>query len=88
MKITEENIDEIQRELCEAVNARQFEREQLERGHGQVWDTEELVRDYHVVSFCAPFVLVRRKSDNQRGAFVFQHAPRYYWGFEPLDGDE
>lgn len=31
----------------------------------------------------APFAVVRRKSDNQRGSLEFQHDPRFYFNSEP-----
>jgi hypothetical protein len=55
----------------------------LEAQHGQVWDTDELSRDYEVTGFAAPFVVARRKADGVRGTLTFQHYPRFYWGFEP-----
>ena len=66
-----------------AINAARAEREALEAQHGQVWDSEELSRDFTVTGFLAPFITVTRKSDNAKGGMLFQHAPRYYWGFEP-----
>jgi hypothetical protein len=55
----------------------------LEAEHGQVWDTQELGRDFVVQGFMAPYVVVQRKSDGQRGSLMFQHAPRLYFAFEP-----
>lgn len=37
---------------------------------------------YKFVGFAAPFVVVRRKSDNRRGTLEFQHNPRVYFGFQ------
>lgn len=48
---------------------------------GETWTTEELQRDFSVEGFSAPFVVVRRKSDGQRGTLEFSHQPRIYWGF-------
>ena len=31
----------------------------------------------------APLVVVRRKSDGVKGSLMFQHSPRFYFGFEP-----
>jgi hypothetical protein len=58
-------------------------RARLEKAHGQVWDTEELQRDYTVTGFLAPFVGVVRKSDGVEGSMMFQARPRFYFGFEP-----
>lgn len=70
------------RVLTEIVNANATEREQLEAKHGQVWDTAELQRDYRVIGFAAPFCMVERKSDGKSGALMFQHMPRFYFGFQ------
>lgn len=53
----------------------------LEAEHGQVWDTSELQVDYDVLSFLAPFVMVRRKSDGVMGTLRFQASPRFYFAF-------
>jgi LysM repeat protein len=52
------------------------------------WDTEGLQRDYHVEGFSAPYVVVRRKSDGQRGSLEFNRGsgpgnPRVYRNFVP-----
>jgi hypothetical protein len=48
---------------------------------GQTWDTAELQRDFEVLGFSAPFVVVKRRSDGQRGVLEFKHSPRVYFGF-------
>ena len=55
-----------------------------EQPEGQTWDTQELQRDFEVIMFEAPYVVVRRKSDSQLGKLQFNHKPRVYWGFVPL----
>ena len=50
---------------------------------GQEWDTSSLQRDFEVLGFAAPFVVVRRKSDGVRGMLEFKHSPRVYFGFRP-----
>jgi hypothetical protein len=69
--------------LVSAINSRAAEREKLEAQYGQVWDTQELQQDFEVLSFLAPLVRVRRKSDGVGGTLAFQHAPRYYFQFDP-----
>lgn len=69
------------RELLAQVNAQPGSREALEAEHGPVWDTGELARDFDVLGFAAPLVVVRRKSDGTMGSIFFQHAPRFYFGF-------
>jgi hypothetical protein len=68
------------------INAAPGSREALEAQHGQVWDTQELGQDFTVEGFMAPYVVVRRKSDGQRGSLMFQHNPRFYFGFELYEG--
>ena len=59
----------------------QNSRESLEKIHGQVWDTQELQRDFIVEGFSYGIVVVRRKSDNTQGTLDFTHMPRYYYDF-------
>lgn len=46
------------------------------------WTTEELQEDFEVLSFAAPFVVVRRKSDGALGSLEFTHSPRTYFGWK------
>lgn len=73
----------IRKELLVQINAEPGSREALEAEHGQVWDTNQLREDYEVLGFAAPLVVVRRKSDGQKGSLFFQHHPRFYFGFQP-----
>lgn len=45
------------------------------------WNTQELQRDFDVIGFAAPFVVVRRKSDGVKGSLEFTHSPRIYFNF-------
>jgi hypothetical protein len=45
----------------------------------QTWSTQQLQEDFEVIGFQAPYVVVRRKSDQQLGTVH----PRLYWGFVP-----
>lgn len=49
---------------------------------GQTWDTTQLQEDFEVLSFLAPRVRVRRKSDGKLGWLNFRHRPRVYYGFK------
>lgn len=49
----------------------------------QVWDTKQLQAEFEVISFMAPFVMVRRRADQVKGTLMFAHQPRYYFGWEP-----
>jgi hypothetical protein len=72
----------IRRQQLAQINAEPNSREALEAEHGQVWDTGQLGQDFVVEGFLAPYVIVRRKSDGQRGSLMFQHNPRFYFNFE------
>ena len=65
------------------INAQPGSREALEAQHGQVWNTEELSRDFEAIGFLAPFVVVRRLCDGMKGSLEFQHDPRFYFNFQP-----
>ncbi len=71
------------RQMLVEINAEPGSREYLEAKHGQVWTTSELSRDFDVLGFMAPLVVVRRKSDGVKGSLMFQASPRFYFGFEP-----
>jgi len=69
------------REMLAQINHAPGSREALEAEHGQVWNTEELQRDFAVTGFLAPVVGVVRRSDGQRGSLFFQGSPRFYFGW-------
>jgi hypothetical protein len=73
----------IRREMVAQINAVEGSREYLESRHGQVWDTDQLREDFEVLGFLAPFVVARRKADGVKGSLMFQHSPRFYFGFQP-----
>lgn len=74
--------ESIRRQRMAEINAQPGSREALEVEHGQVWDTSELSNDFIVIGFMAPLVVVKRKSDGQRGTLEFQHQPRLYFYFQ------
>jgi hypothetical protein len=78
-----DDTEYIRRGMCAEINANAGPRAELEAKHGQVWDTAELGRDFEVLGFAAPLVVVRRRSDRVRGSLMFQHSPRFYFGFQP-----
>lgn len=47
------------------------------------WDASTLQRDYDVVGFMAPYVVVIRKHDGVKGSLEFRHSPRVYFNFQP-----
>ena len=75
--------EDIRRQMLAEINAEPGSREYLTAKHGQVWSTDELSRDFDVIGFAAPLIVVVRKSDDQKGSLCFQHHPRFYYGFEP-----
>ncbi len=74
----EDPTEAARREMVPEVNATKDDEVK-----GPTWDTEALQRDFTVEGFMAPFVVVRRKSDGQRGSLKFRHSPRVYFDFEP-----
>ena len=80
-----DTTENARRELVTELNAEPKGRAELELKHGQVWDTDELRRDFEVTGFMPPFVVVRRRSDGIGGSLVFQHRPRFFFCFSPVD---
>jgi len=79
---TIDQTEQVRRAIAAAINADELARKELEARHGQVWSTEEVRRDFEVIGFGAPLVVVRRRSDSRKGSLFFQHNPRFYWGFQ------
>jgi hypothetical protein len=71
----------IRKELVAEINQNPNSREALESKYGQVWDTEQLSKDFNVTGFMAPFVVVKRKEDGAVGSMEFCHSPRFYFNF-------
>jgi len=80
-----DSTENVRRVLCVSLNSevesndKDSERERLEKIYGQVWNTEELSRDFIAIAFMAPFITVRRKEDNKKGILMFQDQPRFYF---------
>ena len=64
-----------------AINASPADRHALEDRYGQVWNSRALAQDFVVMGFMAPYVVVRRRSDNSVGSLEFQHHPRFYFNW-------
>lgn len=75
--------EEIRRLMVDKINSKPAERDVLEAKYGKdnVWDTDDLQRDFKVLGFMAPFCAVERKSDGVKGTLTFQHMPRFYFDF-------
>ena len=56
--------------------------------YGEVWGPEDLRRDYEVLAYQAPWVVVRRKADGVTGSLEFQHHPRFYFNFREDKGQD
>jgi len=78
-----DTTENVRREMVKEVNAAPKGQAELEAQHGEVWDTDQLQRDFEVMGFLAPFVMVRRRSDGIVGSVMFQHEPRFYFRFSP-----
>jgi hypothetical protein len=73
------NTDDIRRELIESGQPQADLATQP--SEAPTWDTEALRRDFEVIGFAAPFVVVRRLSDGKKGSLEFTHSPRVYFGW-------
>ena len=69
----------IRRELVAEINAEPGSREALEALLQEVWNTEELSRDFEVLGFGGPVIAVLRKFDGVKGILYFQHRSRFYF---------
>ena len=78
--------ESIRKQQLVEINLSPGSREALEALHGDVWDTTGLTENFEVLGFLAPYVIVRRRSDGQKGSLMFQHSPRLYFQFEPHQG--
>ena len=76
-----DSTETIRREQVKEINSDPNGREALEAKHGEVWDTTELQQDFDVLGFLAPYVVVSRKSDGQKGSLMFQGSPRFYFSW-------
>ena len=59
-------------------------REELQKEHGEVWDTNEATEKFEFLSFLAPFAIVIRRSDKLKGSIMFQDMPRFYFNFKEV----
>jgi hypothetical protein len=76
-------LEKLQAHLREYINDNPRSREEIENSDGQVWNTQELARDFTILTFAAPLVIVRTKSSQKLGSLLFQHHPRLYWDYKP-----
>jgi hypothetical protein len=76
----------LRRERLEEINSTPGSSEALEAKYGKVWTTDEVILEFEILGFLAPFAVARRRSDGQKGSLEFQHLPRFYFNFQPHDG--
>lgn len=60
-------------------------KKKLEKQYGQLWDTDELQKDFSVIGFGGGLTVVKRKKDGQKGSLDFTHDKpnkRYYHSFQ------
>lgn len=77
-----DETESIRRHRLVELNVDHPGRTELEARYGQVWDTQELGRDFEVKGFMAPYVVVRRRSDGRVGSLEFTHCPRLYFNWQ------
>jgi hypothetical protein len=81
-----DETEQIRRHRLVEINVEPGSREALEAKYGEVWDTDELIRDFEALGFMAPLIVVRRRSDGQKGSLEFQHQPGFYFTWQPHQG--
>ena len=74
-------VDVLRWDRLAAINAAPGDRAMLETRYGQVWDPQELRRDFDVQGYLVPIGGVRRRSDGVIGTLEFQHQPRFYFNW-------
>jgi hypothetical protein len=72
----------VRRNLATSINSNPNTRQELEAIYSKVWSTDEVRQSFEVLSFLAPFCVVREKSSGKKGTLMFQHDPRYYFNFQ------
>jgi hypothetical protein len=79
----EQQLEDARRAMVGIINTNPQTRERLEEvfGKGQVWTTKELSEEFEVISFLAPFAVVKRRADHDLGSVMFQHHPRLYFAY-------
>lgn len=77
-----DDTEAARRKRLAEINAESCERAALEARYGQVWDTRELARNFIVIGFMSPYVVVQRKDTGEKGSLEFQPSPRYYHSFK------
>jgi len=85
MTLIQDDTEELRRDRLVEINSAVesddvlTERQRLEAQYGQTWDAAQVVDDFDVLGFMAPYVVVRRRADGRKGSLEFQHLPRFYF---------
>jgi hypothetical protein len=74
--------ENIRRERQAQLNSEAGGLQRLEDLYGRVWSTDELRRDFEVIGFMAPYVVVRDRITGKKGSMEFQHSPRFYFNHQ------
>lgn len=81
-RLSPEEVEMARRQRAIELNRNPGSGSQLNARYGRVWSPDDLARDFEVIGFAAPYVVVRRRSDRSLGSLEFQHHPRFYFNFE------
>lgn len=54
-------------------------RQDLEKAHGTVYNTDEVTTAFDIEWFLAPLCGGTRRSTGEKITLMFQHSPRFYW---------
>ena len=56
----------------------------LIKGVKMEYTTKQLLKDFEVLQFMAPYVYVIRKKDRKKGTLQFNHSPRIFYDFKVI----
>ena len=72
----------------EQINDHVRSREELEEMWGEVLDHMEMRQHFNQFFFANPVLVCRRKSDGQKGTFLFSYSPRFYFRWRPYESEQ
>ena len=55
----------------------------IQEEEGECWTTEEVVEEFEIIGFLAPFCTAKRRETGEKGTLLFVHRPRVYYGWRP-----
>ena len=71
-----DNTENIRRQMVDDINSNPIETD------GPVYSTDEMTKEFKVIGFMAPLVVVERRSDGVKGTLMFKHSPRVYFDWK------